>query len=277
MSKSPHSYIRCFVQKILSNEDVVTILAELGITPRESRVYLNLVKLGCSNLTEISRSTELCRGDVFRIMRSLQDKNLVFKHITSPTKFEVVPIQDALLMLVHTKEYEFVEAQRSARELIEKLGTGSTSTETLKEPHVVMVPEKQLWRFSGPMINLAKKENCAYLSLKSFYTVLNSPVSRKPHINCAKRGVRNRWIIENPQNDILNTKLFKPFTKLPSVEIRYSTQPVQVNLFLCDQEQAFFTTVIGTNVGEHPNIWTNNPCVVEMAQDFFEKKWKEGA
>jgi sugar-specific transcriptional regulator TrmB len=263
------------VQKTLSGEDVVKKFTELGLTPRQSKVYLHLVKLGCSNLTEISRATELCRGDVFRIMRSLQDKNLVFKHIANPTKYEVVSIQDALLMLVQTKQNEFAKAKTNARELMEKLGTDATSMETLRETQVVMVPEKQLWRFSGPMINLAKMENCACFSFKSFYLVLDSPVSRKPHINCAKRGVRNRWIIEKPQNDIQNNKLFKPFTKLPSVEIRYSTQPIQVNLFLCDKEQAFFTTFKGTDVGEHPNIWTDNPCIVEMAQDYFEKKWKE--
>lgn len=261
--------------KNIHDESTVSQLMELGLTERQAKIYLQLVKLGCSNLTDVSTLAEIARGDVFRTMSSLQEKNLVFKIIDNPTKFEAVPIQDALRMLIETKEQELARARRSANQLIEDLKTSRPSPETSKGPQFVLIPEKQLWRYSGPMVDSARIENCLYLSWKSFCTVLNNPTSHPSHISCAKRGVRNRWITENPRRDILNMTCFRTFVKLPSVEIRYSIEVIKVNLFLSDREQAFFTTVESTNVGEHPNIWTNNPCVVEMAQDFFEKKWKE--
>jgi predicted DNA-binding transcriptional regulator len=60
-----------------------SILEKLGLSPNESKVYLSLIKMGESGVSEISKHSGIHRRNVYDTVRRLLNKGLVFEIITA--------------------------------------------------------------------------------------------------------------------------------------------------------------------------------------------------
>lgn len=58
-------------------ETYESVLMELGLTPKEARVYLALLKEGPSSVRQLASATGINRGTVFDILKALQSNGLV--------------------------------------------------------------------------------------------------------------------------------------------------------------------------------------------------------
>lgn len=86
---------------------IETALHEYGLTPKESEVYVTLLKLGESSLQEISRKSSIPRTTVYNTLNYLISKGLVSKvdkeHIayysaTDPTKMKEILERKKILL-----------------------------------------------------------------------------------------------------------------------------------------------------------------------------------
>jgi sugar-specific transcriptional regulator TrmB len=71
----------------LELRDEIQILRSFGLTLNESRVFLALTLLGAASVKEISKSSNVAREAVYRVLPSLQKLGLVEKEIARPTRF----------------------------------------------------------------------------------------------------------------------------------------------------------------------------------------------
>ncbi len=68
-------------------EGKVQTLTELGLTGRQARVFLNLLKCESSTARALSMSSDLARQDTYKVLDELQELGLVEREISVPTKF----------------------------------------------------------------------------------------------------------------------------------------------------------------------------------------------
>lgn len=58
-------------------DDLISLLKNLGLTGKESKAYLLLVKSGPMLIAQIARETGVHRPDLYKVLPSLQHKGLV--------------------------------------------------------------------------------------------------------------------------------------------------------------------------------------------------------
>lgn len=85
------------------------ILQELGLTKRESKVYLALLELGLTTTGSIIKRSEVPNSKIYEILESLQNKGLVSWIIKGKTKYFQASSPKQLLTLLKDKERKIKE------------------------------------------------------------------------------------------------------------------------------------------------------------------------
>lgn len=98
----------------MSEKAIAEILRDSGLTDRESEVYLFLAKAGIQKGGEISRAMRMHKAQAYRILKKLQTKGMVQSTLEFPTRFEAIPFDEILDMLIKSKREEasFLEYKR---------------------------------------------------------------------------------------------------------------------------------------------------------------------
>jgi sugar-specific transcriptional regulator TrmB len=98
---------------LIRNEDVETLIC-LGLTERQAKVYLALVRMGISKVDAISLGSTVHRSEVYRVVADLEKKGLVHVKLSTPKLFSAVPITDAVEILIKRRKDEFFKVQEKA-------------------------------------------------------------------------------------------------------------------------------------------------------------------
>ena len=99
----------------------ITILKKLGLSDKETTVYLKLLEYGAISVRSLAEVSGLNRGTTYDILKKLQETGLAsFYHQEAKQRF-VAEEPGKLLKLVKDKEDELTEAKRKLAELIPEL------------------------------------------------------------------------------------------------------------------------------------------------------------
>lgn len=96
-------------------------LARLGLTTYEARAYLALLGRGSLSAAEVARQGGLPRQRIYDVLRSLVEKGMASERPADVTKYSAVPPDHALGRLVETQRQILANAERSAKEMAERL------------------------------------------------------------------------------------------------------------------------------------------------------------
>jgi sugar-specific transcriptional regulator TrmB len=113
---------------MLIPEEYIEILAELGLTHTEAKIYMNLLCLKRATANNIHRKSNVARQEVYRILSDLQEKGLVEKVIDKPTKFKPIPASDAISILLQRRNEQ-------NRQLGKKQSNGSETSKLTPQGH----------------------------------------------------------------------------------------------------------------------------------------------
>src|SRR4030042_693790 len=96
----------------LGEEPVKKILKDVGLTEKETDLYIFLAKQGASKGIEIAKQTRIDKAEVYRILKSLQNKGLLELSLEAPARFITVPFDKVI--------DSFVKASRNEEALVER-------------------------------------------------------------------------------------------------------------------------------------------------------------
>ncbi|MBN2259633.1 MAG: helix-turn-helix domain-containing protein, partial [Clostridiales bacterium] len=102
----------------MSQEKIKVALQEFGLTGKEAETYILLAKTGPMKGTEISRQLKRNKGQVYRLLKALQNKGLVESTIESPIRFIAVSFEIALDMFAKAKRDEAKIIEEKTKDLI---------------------------------------------------------------------------------------------------------------------------------------------------------------
>ncbi|MBI5148885.1 hypothetical protein HZA33_04350 [Candidatus Pacearchaeota archaeon] len=132
------------------------ILMEIGLTKRESEVYVVLVELGSSSATQIIQKTGLHRAVVYDLLERLIEKGLVGHVIKGRKKFFEATNPERLLEILKEKEEKLttilpklVELSKFKTKLDVRIYKGKEGIKTVFEDIIRQKPKEWLSLGSG--------------------------------------------------------------------------------------------------------------------------------
>jgi len=102
-----------------TDDDFITRLIGFGLSEKEARTYLYLLKYGPKTPSPLAKSLKTYREDVHRTLTSLIDKGMVRPSLDSPTIYAAVDLDNALESALKKQESELREMEARKQELQE--------------------------------------------------------------------------------------------------------------------------------------------------------------
>jgi sugar-specific transcriptional regulator TrmB len=258
-------------------EELVGSVARFGLTDREARLYLALLRKGRASARELAHEAGLDRVLGYRMLDALRARGVVEATAERPRRYAAVPPR-ALF-------------ERSLRERAAILAQDETLAGTLAESLPLLVRELNdqaprfqvlqgtpaIFAYLREMLRRAQEEVCAMVTHRALRGSVDYglPVEL-PRL--LKGGGRFRLIVESdPRVRRLVQRFSGVSRRHPLAELR-QLSPQPTRLTIVDRAEAMLFLVPEARSGqlEELAVWTDNPAFVLGQLHYFNVVW-EGA
>ena len=256
-------------------EEYIKILAELGLTLTEAKVYMSLLGLKIATANLIHHRSNVARQEVYRVLSDLEKKGLIEKIIDRPTKFRAIPANNAISILLQKKTEHHNRLRKKAINRFRNFELDCEETLPNKiDTKLIMLSKSQTHPTSqtdklGKAVDNAQKSVLCSTTLPLFAKIK----FKDEHTwkKAVKRNVKFRIIIGRKRpKEKPELKLDPELKNTDYFEVRLSPTVLPVCVLLVDEKQAFCRLGSTEN---HPVLWSTNPNFVSLIKDYFEMKW----
>jgi len=250
------------------NESYQTLIS-LGLTALEAKVYLALVGLDEASAKTISKASNTSQPDIYRVLSKLENKGLIERIIALPNRFKATPIDEGVAVLLQRRDTQSALLHKQATELVQHFkGKSAMATDAQEEvAQFILVPGVHVHRIKNAVENAQSLVLC-FTTLDMFRKVrfITEDVWKRG----VKRNVNYQFIIGKPHEEQVTLELDPLLrnNKFFSIKFIVASMPCVI---LVDKKEVFLRTEMNL---EAPVLWSNNPCIVEMIQKYFETLWK---
>jgi len=102
----------------MGTEEVRKVLKSFGLTEKETDVYMFLARQGARRTGEIAKGLRIHRTEIYRILKSLQDKNLVELTLEAPTRYSAVHLKTIIDSFIKKKRGEAASVEIARQGLL---------------------------------------------------------------------------------------------------------------------------------------------------------------
>ena len=252
----------------------VNILSGLGLTTNQAKTYFTLSKLDTATAREISNESKIAREDVYRVCSKLQKLGLVEKAMIKPAIFKAIPMEEAFSLLFNRKTKEISDLRIQSKEVLENVREKGVNVK-LREKifETVYVPKSR--------VLLLKTQKMLEKAQKSVYCVGSAKKISKALFDFAEvltqaiiRGVEIKMVTEKAGSSIAKTLVEYYSGKEQKLKIKYISRPAKAHTLIVDGKETIINTSAKTGLADSSAIWSNNPCIVTLANNYFETLWK---
>ena len=142
------------------NEDPIkNILKNVGLTEKETDIYIFLAKHGALKGLAIAKMTGTDKASAYRILKSLQNKGLLEVTLESPVRFTAIPFDQVLTSFIKSRRDEVSLIENTKDDLLndwEKISR--TNFELSAEKFVVIERESKIYPRITQLIKEVKNE-----------------------------------------------------------------------------------------------------------------------
>ena len=257
-------------------DDAQTLL-HLGLTASQAKVYLALLRLATDNKgTTIAKFADVPRQDVYRLLAELQQIGIVQKTLARPATFRCAPPEETVSILLERRISDFSQLKKEADKFVKNIKL--TFPEQLPLPETdqfILISEREALtcRAREAIENLKVSLNDITPSneLVPWLTVLSKSVEE-----ALSRGVKIRWITEEPEDSSSISKFLQTHSEYKNFEIRFVTGPLKAKIGLFDSKEVILGVFMDSGFARSPALWSNNPSFVTIAESYFEGCWSRG-
>jgi sugar-specific transcriptional regulator TrmB len=255
---------------LLSHEEAVQTIVNLGMTVLQAKVYIALAELGTSTGGTTAKAAKVASQDVYRILSELQEKGLIEKIIAKPTMYKATPIKEGLSMLLQNKKEEYIETEKQAKTMANNFYESKNQNILNKSAFVITSEVTLLFKGHEKLADITKNSIEAIIPVKMNKKIFfqNSPFAKRT----IRRGVKIRVVTQKVDEESI-PRNSKSLLKSPLFEIRYLPKDSeQFGMFIFDRQEV---TLAMSEKKPMPSLWTNNPHVVKLAENYFENMWNK--
>jgi sugar-specific transcriptional regulator TrmB len=259
----------------LSCYDDSEALTGLGLTERQAKVYLALLRIGPSKAEAISIASSVYRPEVYRVVDSLQEIGLAEKHLSTPTMFSAVPINKAVEALISRKNIELKETYKKAKSLIHRLDKENRPAKRkLAESPILVISENEY--FKKMRCNVEKSRSSVDViatseKLRSWFFLFDGLLEKM-----LRRNVAFRVITEEHENRLLPKNLV-PFSESSfGFELRTVPEAPLASVVIFDNIEVSAIINMTDSLTNKTCLWSNNESWLALCQGYFNSLWAQG-
>jgi sugar-specific transcriptional regulator TrmB len=257
------------------SDDIVAKLLSFGFTINQAKVYLSIVQSGRTRVGRISRTTQLHRQDIYKLLPKLEKMGLITKTIDKPFMIEAVPIEKALENVIF-KEREKANVRINALEknLKDMVNLIQQQPQLREETRFTLLTTDEAIKNKGK--NVFKKPR------KLFQVVTTIEHIHKPGLhqfrdflqsmsNC---NAKLRLIIVGSEGtNLARETVEKIAPKTAQIQAKHITKSVCRNFQIIDNKEAWLSTQQKTELGYPCVLWTNDQNIVDVYREHFKNTW----
>ena len=251
-------------------DSLLASLLEFGLTQNQARVYLFLSKNTSKSAPEISKCLKIPRTETYHLLNGLQSKGITIAAFGKPTKFQAVPFDKSINILVSNERTRLDELEKQALYMISQwnmIPDTETDDALIKENRFQIVQGKvSIVGKLNQLINSAKKDVLLLGSEKDFMKFYHTDF-----IDSLKDTNSNLKILMSTNNS-------SPFIvdELPANCIKKFEDSLGENLWFLikDCEEIFFFIKNSEN-SEMIAVWTDSQTMLNSMKLLFKMIWKK--
>ncbi|MCW4005548.1 MAG: hypothetical protein NWF04_02970 [Candidatus Bathyarchaeota archaeon] len=263
-----------------SFESIVLILSELGLTTSEAKAYIALLQNGKSTIDTISKTTGIHRTNLYKIIQSLENKNLVERELkASATRYRAIPFCDGISMLLDRKRLHMSELTSKTKtaiaqfERLKQPAAGMTKKHDADSQYLTVVPRKRvIIEKQRKSIHKTALSIDIVTSKKRFSNVIEEFMD--DFQLALKRGVTIRIATEAHNIEKTTSGLLQTLQQNPNFEVRHIPSPINAIGGIFDNKEVCLILSPTTPFAASPALWSNNNCLIHITQTYFETHWK---
>ncbi len=252
----------------------VDVLAGLGLSGRQARVYLAILKAGAAKAKTIAEYAQVERQEVYSLIEDLKIAGLVEQNLTVPTSYTATPIAEAIKLLLEQKTDQLITLTQKAKQLADKLNqTGNITALATTQPCFGAISNG----YRGKKYLKAIQETQQSLDIATSWTRFKQQSFRfeNQFRTALKKGAILRFAIEKPPNHQL-PKWVKPTQeKYDNFQLKTQPNPITASITIFDKNKAAIAFTANVNLSKGPDLWTTNPTLTALCQTYFDTVWKQ--
>ncbi len=258
-------------------ENIQNTLTQLGLATAQAKTYLTLTVLGKATAKQISNHSGIARQEVYRLLVELETKGLIERIIASPTEFKTIPIEQCLSILIKRKEEEISEVKKETNKILRDFKQNiAKPTIDEKETHFAVIPRKEALILKLKKMTKNTEKSIDIISGSKSFMQFSFELFDDIH-NALRKDVRFRVIVDNSKNTKSSTKAVQEFTRMTPYELRILAMKTNITFLIFDKKEIIMICFWRENFAESPALWSNNPNLIEVFQNYFESMWKKAA
>jgi sugar-specific transcriptional regulator TrmB len=267
----PQAFSRCGLGGV--GLEGVEVLAGLGLTGRQARAYLALLRAGDAKARVVASVAGVPRQEVYGLLLELQQLGLVRQNLTVPVSYAATPLSEAVKMLFEQKANELTLMSQKAKHLTKKLD---------QTPRLAMItaPPKPCFG-SVSEGERGKKYQIAIEQTQHTIDALISWTRFKQlcfHFeaqlkDALKKGVAINIVTEKPTNHHLPKWVNPTLLKYPNFTLKTTLTPPDAAVTIFDHTQAAIAFNPSIRLTKGPDLWTSHPALTAPYQIYFNTIW----
>jgi sugar-specific transcriptional regulator TrmB len=253
--------------------EAVQALVELGLTILQAKVYFAVSVSGTLTARTAAKTAKVASQDVYRVLGELQEKGLVEKVIAKPNRYQPVPLEDGISMLLQRRKEQTEELKKTAFEIFRELESMTNPSDS-SEGDFVLIPKK------GPLLARIRK---TFESAQTSIDLMNNfmegitghEVNFELEMKAVHRNVKIRDLLcKSPEDFHVPESFLTLLKKAPTFQARFASSDSSVKLLMKDGKEMLISTIPETTTIAQPYLWSNNPILLDIVQQWYDMKWK---
>jgi Predicted transcriptional regulators len=249
------------------------VLAGLGLSGGQARVYLALLRVGNGRARTIANIASVNRQEVYHILQELQQTGLAKQSLTVPTTYSGMPITEGVELLLKQKTNELQLMTQRATRLTKKYGqiNHTAPTESALTPCFGVVSEADLGKKYQKAIQQTQntiEALTSWIRFKQFSFHFEANLK-----DALKKGLTVYVVTEKPLNHHLPKWVQAALTEYSNFKIKTTPEPPTLAATIFDHTQTAIAFNPNSRLTKGPALWTTHPALITPIQTYFNINW----
>ena len=249
----------------------VEVLVGLGLSGRQARVYLALLKKGDARAQPLARLARVPRQEVYGLLLELQQLGLVRQNLTVPVSYSPTPIAEGARLLLERKTEELTTLTVKANRL--------TSNLVQTQPSIAPIALKPCFGEVSDGERGKQYQTAIEQAVVSVWVVSSWVRFRQfsfrfeTELKAAlKRDVMLWFVSEKPPSHRL-PRWINPELPKYKFELKTTPNPPDAAVAIFDGVQAAIAFDKNACITQGVDLWTAHPALVAVCEAYFFRVW----
>ena len=265
---------------LVTENEIVSVLRDFGLTEKEAEVYLFLAKTGVQRAGEVSRRLKMHKAQVYRILEALQSRGLAEATLEFPARFVPVSFEHFLDMTIRAKKEETFQLEARKSKLLTRWESIIPDRPSPLQAKFTVIKGRE--NIYSRILELIEHANMEVLAMTDSISIIRSEQAGIFDLT-EKNDIRFRILTNVTKENyrLVKAVLQKTLPKRFEIEGRHKDLGAKAypRFVIRDNEEiVFFLTQTEDVSGpdrEDTVLWTNSREIVSALKIFFEGTWDE--